>query len=84
MSICSNVTEQDLVNLRKLTVQQKEQRALKIKNRILKQTYDIKLAESLSPSTKKLDGVKESTQKLGDVTKENNSPQLAIENTHSE
>ena len=30
MSIYSNVTEQDLINLRKLTEQQKESRALKI------------------------------------------------------
>ena len=48
----------------------------------MKQTHDIKLAESLSPITKKLDEVKESTKKLGDVIKENNTPQLAIENTH--
>ena len=53
MTINSNVTEQDLINLPKLAEQQKEQRALKIKNRILKQTHDIKLAESLSPITKK-------------------------------
>ena len=46
MSICSNVTEQDLDNLRKLADQQKSQRAEIIKNRILKQTHDIKLAES--------------------------------------
>ena len=32
MSIYSNVTEQDLNNLRKLAEQQREQRALKIKN----------------------------------------------------
>ena len=62
MSIYSNVTEQDLESLRKLADQQKEQRALKIKNRILKQTHDIKLAESLSPITKKLDEVNKSTQ----------------------
>ena len=48
MSNYSNVTEQDLLNLRKLAEQQKEQRALKNKNRILKQTHDVKLAESLS------------------------------------
>ena len=36
MSIYSKVTEQDLINLRKLAEQQKNQRALKIKNRILK------------------------------------------------
>ena len=41
MSIYSNVTEQDLNNLRKLTEQQKEQRGLKIGNKILKQTHDI-------------------------------------------
>ena len=54
MSIYSNVTEKDLDNLRKLAEQQKQQRALKIKNRILKQTHDVKLAESLSPITKEL------------------------------
>ena len=70
MSIYSNVTEQDLINLRKLANQQKEQRALKIKNRILKQTHDIKLAESLSPITKEL---KKSTKKISDVIKESNS-----------
>ena len=58
MSVFSNVTEQDLVNQRKLAEQQKNQRALKIKNIILKQTHDIKLAESLSPITKKLSELK--------------------------
>ena len=72
MSIYSNVTEQDLINLRKLAQQQKEQRAPKIKNRILKQTHDVKLAESLSPITKKLDTINESTQKISDVIKESN------------
>ena len=83
MSINSIVTEQDLNNLGKLAEQQKEQRALKIKNRILKQTHDIKLAESLSPVTKTLDEVKESTEKLRDVIKESQpkTPQLALENT---
>ena len=73
MSIYSNVTEKDLDNLRKLAEQQKEQRALKIKNRILKQTHDIKLAESLSPITKKLEEVNKSTKKVGDILKEINS-----------
>ena len=81
MSIFSNVTEEDMINLRKLADQQKNQRALKIKNRTLKQTHDVKLAESPSPVTKKLDEVKETTQNLGDVIKESNTPQLAIENT---
>ena len=73
MSIYSNVTEKDLENLRKLADQQKEQRALKIKNRILKQTHDIKLAESLSPITKKLDTINDSTKQITDVIKESNS-----------
>ena len=73
MSIYSNVTEQDLIILRKLAEQQKNQRAEKIKNRISKQTHDIKLAESLSPITKKLAKVHKSTKKLGTVIKESNS-----------
>ena len=83
MSSYPNVTEQDMINLRKLAEQQKNQQALKIKNRILRQTHDIKLPESLSPITKRLDEVKETTQKLGDVNKESNTPQRAIENTHN-
>ena len=89
MSNYSNVTEKNLDNLRKLAEQQKEHRALKIKNRILENTHDVELAESLSPITKKLDEtcrklndvIKESTQNVGNVKKENNTPQLAIENT---
>ena len=64
MSIYSNVTEQDLFILRELADQQKEQRALKIKNRILKQTHDIKLAESISPITKKFDTNIQNTKKI--------------------
>ena len=70
MSIYSNVTEQVLDNLRKLAQQQKEQRALKIKKRILKETHDIKLAESLSPITKEL---KKSTKNISKVIKESQS-----------
>ena len=73
MSIYSNATEKDLDNLRELAQQQKEQRALKIKNKILKQTPVIKLAESLSPITKKLEEVNKSTKKIGDVIKEENA-----------
>ena len=76
MSIYSNVTEQDLDNLRKLAKQQQQQRALKIKNRILKETHDVKLAESLSPITKEL---KKSTKKISEVIKETNS---SNENNH--
>ena len=69
----SNVTEKDLGNLRKLAEQQKNERALKIRNKILKQTHDKKLAESLSPITEKLDTINESTKKTGDVIEESNS-----------
>ena len=83
MSIYSNVTEQEMINLRKLAEQQKNQRAEKILKRILKQTLDVKLAESLSPITEKLDEVKKSFQELGDVIKESQpqTTQLAIKNT---
>ena len=73
MSIYSNVTEQDLINLRKLAEQQKEQRVLKIKNRVLKQTQNDKLAENLSPITKKLEEVNKSTKKISEVIKKSNS-----------
>ena len=73
MSIYPNVTEEDLFIVRKLAEQQKNQRALKIENRILKQTHDIKVAESLSPITKKLDTINENTKKIGKAIKEPNS-----------
>ena len=87
MSIYSNVTEQDLINIRKLTEQQKNQRALKVKNRILKQTHDIKLAESPSPITKKLDNINQSTKQLGEIVtksavEDGNTQTPAIENTN--
>ena len=69
MSIYSNVTEQDLINLLKLAGQQKNHRAEKIKNINSKQTHDVKLAESLRPITKKLDEVKKSTQEVGEIIK---------------
>ena len=52
----------------------------------MKQTHDIKLAETLSPITNRLDQVKESTEKLGDVIKESKpeTPQLAIENNQDD
>ena len=73
MSIYSTVTEQDTINLRKLAGEQKNERAPKVKNRILKQTQYIKLAESLSPITKKLEDVNKSTKKVGDILNESNS-----------
>ena len=70
MSIYSNVTEQDLIILRKLAEKQKNEQAQKIKNRNLKQTHDVKLAESLSPITKKLE---ESNKKITEVINPSNS-----------
>ena len=85
MSIYSKITEQDLIKLSKLAEQQKNQRASKIKNRKLKENHYIKLAESISPITKKLDEVHDSTKKLGEVTEksrpENTLPHSAIEHT---
>ena len=85
MSIYSNVTEKDLNILRKVAEQQKNQRALRIKNRILKQTHDIKLAERLSPITKNLGTIIESTKQLGELVKKSdvedgNTQTPAIEN----
>ena len=85
MSIYSNVTEQDLTNLRKLEQQQKEQRAFKFKNRILKQTHDVKLAESLSPITEKIDVIIVSTEQFKEkfkklVVEDGNTQTPALEN----
>ena len=74
MSIYSIVTEQNLINLRKLAQQQREQRALKIENRFLKQTHDVRLAESLSPITKKLE-VNKYTQEVGEIIKKSQPSQ---------
>ena len=85
MSIYSNVTEQDLINLRKLAQQQKDHRALKIKNRILKETHDVKLAESLSPITKRLDLVENNKgEKIGELIKKSEQETPAIENTQAQ
>ena len=70
--------------LRKLTGQETNERVRKIKNRVLKQTRDVNLAESLSLFTKLLSEVKESTQTLREIITENNTPRLAIENTQIE
>ena len=73
MSIYPNVMEQDLINLLKLAEQQKKHRAPKIKDRISKQTHYLKLAQSFSPITKKLEEVNGSTKKSGKVGKESSS-----------
>ena len=68
MSTYSNVNEQDLINLRKLAQQQKEQRALKNRNKIIRQTHDKKLAEILLPITTRLDLVENNKgEKIGEL-----------------
>ena len=79
MSIYSHVSEQDLIILRKLEEQEKEQRALKIKNRVLT-THDVKLAESLSPITKNIDTINESSKKIVQIVEDGNKQTPAIEN----
>ena len=69
MSICSNLTELDLTSLPVSAEKQENQRAIKIENRNLKQTHDIKLAESLSLITKKLDNIDYTTKKLRENVK---------------
>ena len=85
MSIYSNVTEEDVITLRKLAEQQKNQRALRSKNRIWKQTHDITLAASFFHNTKNLDTNNETTKQLAEVIEksqpENIIPQPAIEHT---
>ena len=73
MSIYANVTEQDLIILWKFAEQQKNESALRNKIRISKKNLDIKLAETLSHITKKLEVVNESTKNLGGSIKESNS-----------
>ena len=75
MSFFSSITEEDLINLRKLAEQQKYQNALKIKNRFLKQTHDFKTASI----TKKLDTINDSTKKIGENIKESNSENEIIQ-----
>ena len=59
----AHVTEEDMIELAKLSEQQKNQKAYKVGNRILKQTPDEGVAETFKPRTKKLGEAKESTKK---------------------
>ena len=52
MSIYPNVTQENLNKLSQLAEQQKEQRANKIKNRIIKQTHDEKLSRNIQTNNK--------------------------------
>ena len=79
MSIQSKATQKALINLRKLAEEQKKQRVLKLKNRFLKQTRDIKITESLSPITKKNEFI-ETTKQLGETVKKSD---IEDENTQT-
>ena len=71
MSVYRKVTKQDLNKLRKLSDQQKEERALKIRKKILRQTHNIKIVDALSPITEKLDEVNKSiTESISESTKQ--------------
>ena len=63
MSIYLDVTKEHMIELAKLSEQQKNQRADQIEIRISKQTRDETLAEIFKPLTKNYAGVSESTKK---------------------
>ena len=52
MSNYPYITEPDLVILGRLKEQQRNQRAIKIRKKVLKETHDKYLAESFAPLTK--------------------------------
>ena len=67
MSIYPNVIEQEKINLGKFAEQQENQRTIKIKNRVLKQDHDKKIAESFQPKIKNLTEMDKSTEKKEEV-----------------
>ena len=64
MSVYPNVTMEDVIELAKLLKQQKNQRAIEMKIKILKQTHQKQLAETVTPITRKLSKTTEAIQKL--------------------
>ena len=67
MSIYPNMSEIVLINLGRLAEQQRKQPSEKFKNRSLNQTHDTTSAENYSPITIKLEELKKTTKKLGEV-----------------
>ena len=61
MSIYPNTTEQNIANQFKLAERQKNQPAEKTKNRFLKQTHDLQLAETFMSIIKKITEVRDYT-----------------------
>ena len=87
MSIHPNVTKEEMINSAKLAEQQKTQRTIKTKNKILEQTHDKKLDESFITITEKLGEVDKSTKKLKvfeTSDSENKTPELAMKSTRNE
>ena len=62
-----------MIILCKLAEQQKSQRAIKTKNRNIKQTLHKKQAEKFSPKNKQIEKLDESTQKIGEVFEKEDS-----------
>ena len=54
MSLFPNVSKQDIIEVAKLSKQQKNGRAIQTKNKTLKQTHKKQLAEILKPMITKL------------------------------
>ena len=84
MSFYPNVNIEDLIILCELAEQGNKQWAKKFKNRLLKQTHAIEIAEKLSLMIKKIYEVIESFKKIGEVVKKSdvedrNSQTPAIE-----
>ena len=65
MNIYPDLSEKDINNLVELSEHQKNQRAIKIKKRILKQTHDKQIAETFKSITKKLP---KSTESIGNFS----------------
>ena len=63
-SIYFKVTEEDRIETAKLSEQQKNKRAIKIKKRIPKQTHNGQIAETFKPLTEKLSKTTEAIEKL--------------------
>ena len=63
MSNCPNANEQDKISLAILAEQQKNEKATKSKNKLLKQTHHKNLAESFKSINRKITEVNESLEK---------------------
>ena len=83
MSISSNVSDQDLINLRELAKQQKNQRALKFKKQNFKTNSRYKISRKCITNNKEKRWSERNYPTIRDVNKKSQpeTPQLAIENS---